>query len=155
MLYLTWAAFATFEWFQHSESRNDLGLSCFPDLPCFSSTNHDCRAGQERREKAALYRLVDADYMSSSMGRSFSGWVCSLLKGIILLFMGTILTFSFLVCLQRQLLPNIQVAAFNGMLHDSSLRTPAYFQQFSTLTLLPSLVPVLNHSFWGWMRNKL
>lgn len=56
-------------------------------------------------------------------------------------FSNTSFTFSLLVCLQRQLLPNIQVGAFTSLLHSISLRTWAYFQQFSTLTLLPSCPP--------------
>lgn len=141
---------------------------CFAPVLCFSSTNHPAR--KDKREGKRLGFMgwqSQAAWSSSRMSISFPGRVCFLLKGVILLFISTSLTFSFLLCLHERLLPNIQVGASNSLLHHSNLRTSAYFQQFSALTLLPSLVPVLYHepqllgsSIFpilgkSWAKNKL
>lgn len=56
----------------------------FAALPRFSSANHDHKEGRERREKAGLYGQVVTDCLVFfSMGRSFPGQVCFLLKGVI------------------------------------------------------------------------
>lgn len=74
------------------------------------------------------------------------------------LFINTSFTLSLLVCLYRQLLPNTQIGAFTSLLHNISLKTAAYFQQFSTLTLLPLCPPswttaLVTHS--SYPRKKL
>lgn len=119
---------------------------CFALVLCFSSTKHPAR--KDKREGKRLGFMgwqSQAAWSSSRMSMSFPGRVCFLFKGVAWLFISTTVTFSFLLCLHGQLLPNIQVGASNSLLHPSNLRTSAYFQQFSSLTLLPSLIPVLHH----------
>lgn len=143
-LCLTRAAFATFNCSQHPGSENDSGLFC----PCALLFIHkaSCKEGQERRENVGLYGLAVTGCLVFFSDEHVLPWTGLLsLQGSYLALYQHHRDFFLSALPHGQLLPNIQVGASNSLLHPSNLRTSAYFQQFSALTLLPSLIPVLHH----------